>query len=418
MSRIYRIYVDSFQGLSREAWLLSIVMLINRMGSMVLPFLGVYMVDKLGFSLSDSGWVLSAFGVGGLIGSTLGGRLTDKFGAYIVQATSLLLSVPLYCMLPLFTTVEGLALMILVLSIVVEIFRPANSVAITQFAKPENLTRAFSLNRMAINLGFSFGPAMGGLLAAISYNFLFFANATSVFIAFIMYVTFFRKRRNTHFKEAEVIQEAVSVEEKTIIKSKKSNQMRVTRNPYLDFPFVFFCLFCTLFSVCFFQILNSIPLYYKEGLGLSTQSIGLVLGFSGLVIVILEMLVVYIAERRLTVIQTMVIGTLFCVVAFAMIIKLPSLAIVYLSMFFLSMGEILVLPFMSTITAMRSTAESKGRYMGLNGAAIAVAFIISPYMGTHIAQALGFTTLWIATVGLLLVTAVGFYFTIKKLGIR
>jgi len=98
--------------------------------------------------------------------------------------------------------------------------------------------------------------------------------------------------------------------------------------------------------------------------------------------------------------------------------KLPSLAIVYLSMFFLSMGEILVLPFMSTITAMRSTADSKGRYMGLNGAAIAVAFIISPYMGTHIAQALGFTTLWIATVGLLLVTAVGFYFTIKKLGIR
>lgn len=203
MPRIFKIYSQSFSGLSREAWLLSIVMLINRMGSMVLPFLGVYMVDKLGFSLIESGWVLSAFGFGGLIGSFLGGRLTDKFGAYSVQTMSLLLSVPFYCLLPLFTSVGTLALMIFILSIIVEMFRPANSVAITQFANPENITRAFSLNRMAVNLGFSFGPAVGGLLAAISYNFMFYANAASVLIALIVYVSFFKKRKNTHFKNQE-----------------------------------------------------------------------------------------------------------------------------------------------------------------------------------------------------------------------
>src|SRR5690606_35768343 len=84
-------------GLSLESWMLSIVMLINRTGSMVLPFLGVYMIDKLHFTLSDSGLVLACFGIGSVVGSSLGGWLTDKFGEYSVQALSLFLSVPMFC---------------------------------------------------------------------------------------------------------------------------------------------------------------------------------------------------------------------------------------------------------------------------------------------------------------------------------
>lgn len=69
---LLRIYADSFKGLSKEAWMLSIVMLINRSGSMVLPFLGVYMTDQLEFSIKESGIVLSFYGVGSVIGSWLG----------------------------------------------------------------------------------------------------------------------------------------------------------------------------------------------------------------------------------------------------------------------------------------------------------------------------------------------------------
>lgn len=93
---LLRIYADSFKGLSKEAWMLSIVMLINRSGSMVLPFLGVYMTDQLEFSIKESGIVLSFYGVGSVIGSWLGGYITDKFGEYRVQSTSLFLSAPLF----------------------------------------------------------------------------------------------------------------------------------------------------------------------------------------------------------------------------------------------------------------------------------------------------------------------------------
>lgn len=157
---------------------------------MVLPFLGVYMTDHLGFSIKSAGVILSFFGIGSVIGSWFGGMITDKIGEFKVQAFSLLLSVPLFCLIPLFKTEIGLAFIILAQSTVSEAFRPANSVAITHYAKPENLTRTFSLNRMAVNLGFSIGPALGGILAAISYDFLFYCNALSIFCRAHLYFLF------------------------------------------------------------------------------------------------------------------------------------------------------------------------------------------------------------------------------------
>lgn len=65
-------YLAAYQGLSNATWLLALVMFINQIGSMVLPFLGVYMTSILDFSLKNAGIVLSAFGVGSILGSLVG----------------------------------------------------------------------------------------------------------------------------------------------------------------------------------------------------------------------------------------------------------------------------------------------------------------------------------------------------------
>ncbi len=177
MRALIRLYINSYKGLSPAAWLLALVMLINRAGSMVIPFLGIYMSSELGFSKTQIGLVLGCFGLGSVCGSWLGGWLTDKFGNFKVQAWSLILVIPLFLVLPLFRTFEGLAMMIFFLTLVADVFRPANSVSVARYAKPENITRAYSLNRMAVNLGFSIGPALGGFLAKFSYNWIFYGNA-------------------------------------------------------------------------------------------------------------------------------------------------------------------------------------------------------------------------------------------------
>lgn len=369
---------------------------------MVLPFLGVYMTDQLEFSIKESGLVLSFYGVGSVIGSWLGGYFTDKFGEYRVQSTSLFLSAPLFLLIPIFTSVEGMALIILLQSIISETFRPANSVAITKYARPENLTRAFSLNRMAINLGFSIGPALGGILSSVSYELLFITNAVGAVLAGIFYVRFFRKRHKIYQKK---------MKEKPIVKETTEKE----RSPYRDSPFLVYCLLCAIFSVCFFQFFNTIPIFYKEVAHLDQKSIGYILGYSGFIIVVLEMLVVNFADKYLTIAKTLLYGILMCAAAYAMLAINYHISLIMLSISVLSVGEILVLPFMSTITALRSGKTNQGAYMGLNGMTFSISFIITPLLGTSVASDLGFNTLWIGSGVVLAFAGIAMYFVVDWL---
>lgn len=398
--KIFKIYIDSFKGLSAESWMLSIVMLINRSGSMVLPFLGVYMNEKLGFSIENTGIVLSFYGIGSVIGSFTGGYLTDKFGEYRVQSLSLFISAPIFLLIPLFDSIEGMAFIILILSLIGEVFRPANSVAITKYAKPENLTRAFSLNRMAVNLGFSIGPALGGLLSAISYNFLFAVNFVAILAAGFMYVYFFKERNKLYINKLSKIPNVDVVDKKI-------------KSPYADVTFLIFSVFCALYAICFFQFLNTLPLFYKEVVKFDQISIGYILGYSGFLVVVIEMLLVNLADKYLSIAKTLLIGCVFCALGYGVLAFDYSVSTLILSMTVLSIGEILVLPFISTVTAIRSEGGNRGAYMGVNGIAFSLSFIFTPLLGTKIASHYGFDNLWIITGILIIISAFGLWYSTK-----
>jgi len=387
-----KLYVDSFRGLSSESWMLALVMLINRAGSMVLPFLGVYMTDHLGFDLKSTGIVLSCYGFGCVFGSWFGGMITDKVGEFKVQYLSLFLSVPMFCIIPLFQTEISLAIIIFLQSSISECFRPANSVAVTQYAKKENLTRVFSLNRLAMNLGFSIGPALGGILSTISYDFLFYCNALGAFFAGVTYVWFFRKRKK---RNPDGI---------------KSEEGSTDISPYRDSKFLLFAFSCFMFSLCFFQLLNTLTIFYKQEAHLTQQGIGYILAYSGFIIVLLEMLLVQMAEKKFSLHLTLLIGTILCGISFAMLGFYHKIWYLLLAMTFLCVGEIWTLPFMSTATALRSGVNNKGAYMGLLGIGFSLSFIITPFLGSLIAQKFGFKILWIGTGILMVLTAILFYY--------
>ena len=382
--------------------MLSIVMLINRSGSMVLPFLGVYMTDHLKFSLENTGIVLSFYGIGSVLGSWLGGFLTDKFGEYYIQSWSLFLSAPIFIIMPFFSSVDMMALLIFLQSAISDTFRPANSVAITKYARPENLTKAFSLNRMAINLGFSIGPALGGILSGISYNFLFIVNGIGAVTAGIIYVIFFR-RRNKIFREKKKLEPTKPIEK------------TVTKSPYKDYPFLLYSFLCAVFAVCFFQFFNTIPLFYKDVAKLDQSTIGFILGYSGFIIVLLEMPLVSLAERVLKIPQILSIGIIMSGVSYLLLLFGSNIPLLLLSMSILSIAEIWVLPFMSTVTALRAERGNKGAYMGLNGIAFSFSFIFTPFLGTYVVSHFGFDSLWIGSFAILMVTAFLIFWITKKM---
>lgn len=408
MRKIYQIYLDSYRGLSSASWMLAIVMLINRAGSMVFPFLGVYMTKELHFTDEQTGYVLACYGVGSMVGSTLGGWITDKIGNYKLQYLSLLGSAPMFILLPHFTSVISLALMIFCQSTISEMFRPANSVAITKYARPENITRAFSLNRMAVNLGFSIGPAMGGMLAAISYALLFYINAGAAFFAAVVFIYFFKGRK-------ENPKSTISVEEDQDITLGTSRVKAKRQSPYKDGLFLLYSFFCTLYAIAFLQLFSTLPIFYEKVGGLNEFEIGLVLGYSGLLIVMAEMLLVHLAEGHLSTQKSIFYGALIAPLAFGIFLLDHSMVTILISITFLSLSEMLIFPYTSTVTAMRADENSKGAYMGVNGLTFAVGFIISPILGTKIVTYFGYNILWIVMGGLFLIAAFGLNYTVGKM---
>jgi predicted MFS family arabinose efflux permease len=400
MKEFLRLYLDAYRGLSAPAWMLALVMLINRSGAMVIPFLGVYMINHLSFSLEDTGTVLSCFGIGAVAGSFAGGWLTDKVGHFKVQLFSLILTVPMFFLLPELNTVMKLAVGVFMLSLISETFRPANSVSIAYYSKPDNIIRSFSLNRMAMNLGFSIGPALGGFLAAISYTFLFYGNAIAAFLSAILFFIYFRNKKGNEKKASEMVMEEIAVKE---------------RSPYKDVLFMLFSILCSIFTVCFFQLLSTLPLYYRAVYQMTEANIGVILAFSGVVVFLLEMLLVHIAEKRLSPRDIIVLGTLLCGFYFLILKLAHGMWVLYTAMFVLCLAEILAMPFMATITLQRSTIKTRGAYMGINALSVSVAHVFSPFVGTRVAAVYGFPVLWWGTAIVLLLTSIGFFFVMKRM---
>ena len=381
--------------------MLAAVILVNRTGAMVLPFLGIYITNVLGFSLKEAGIILSFYGFGAVIGSAAGGWLTDKFGHFRVQTFSLFMAVPVFILLFYLKGKFILSGGIFLLSLITEIFRPANSVSINTYEKKENITRAFSLNRMALNLGFSIGPALGGFLAAISYKLLFYGNGFTSFMAGIIFYIFFKK---VHRKKKINVHEIAP-----------GKRLQKSDSPWRDKYFIIFCIICCAYSLFFFQLLSTLPLYYKEICKLNDWHVGLLLGFNGIVVFFLEMLLVSVAERRFSTNKIIFTGAIICALSFLVLLAGKGLFVLYLGVFLLSVSEILSMPFIATVAIQRATKEREGSYMGVNGLAFSSAFILSPIIGTFVAAHFGYPALWFTSAISLVLIAVGFHWVCGKM---
>jgi predicted MFS family arabinose efflux permease len=395
MTFLINLYRNAYGGLSTPAWMLALVMFINRSGSMVVPFLSVYLTDSLHFTVEQAGLILTSFGIGAMSGSLLGGWLSDRLSPFVVQVLSLLLGGCLFLVMAHVTTYYLLLTGFFILSLISECLRPANAASVALYARSENVTRSFSLNRMALNLGFSIGPAVGGLLASVSYYWLFVADGFTCIAAGIFFFLYFsRLPRNKSFsaQKASFVKQAV----------------------YQDKIFLMFLLFVTCYAITFFQFFFTLPLYYREVYLLSETQIGLLLGFNGLLVFLFEMIIVHKLENKPYLWQQIVVGTLLCGLSFVLLTIFSAPFILIICMILLTFSEIFAMPFMVTYTVNRAGAHNKGRYLGFYSLAYAAAFILAPYLGTRTISIWGYTSLWWAAGILSVLTALGFYLLMSR----
>ena len=189
-TRIIKLYKNSFAGLNYNSWLLAFVQLVNRAGTMVVPFMSMYMTQKIGVSITKAGFVMACFGMGSIIGSFVGGKLTDRYGFYRIMLVTLFFGGLCFISLSFLQNYWAICLGTFIMSIVNEAFRPASMAAISSYSNPENLTRSGSLVRLSVNLGWAFGAALGGWIASHNYQLLFWVDGvTNILASVLIYFT-------------------------------------------------------------------------------------------------------------------------------------------------------------------------------------------------------------------------------------
>jgi len=375
MKKLYFNYIDSFSGLSKEVWWLALITLINRAGTMVIPFLSLYLTESLDFSLSNVGWTMSAFGLGSVAGSWLGGKLTDKIGYYKVMLFSLFATGFLFIGLQYLTTFSSFCIGIFLVMMVADTFRPAMYVALNTYSKPENKTRSVTLIRLAINLGFSAGPTLAGVIVTfMSYGGLFWVDGVTCILASILLLKTLNPK-------------SVVTEEEVIIENPKS--------AYKDKTFWIFIIAMTLFGIVFAQFFSTIPLFYKEVHQLSELEIGYLLGMNGFIIFVLEMPVVkWLENSKNTESRLILIGAILTGLSIIILTTSTWVGVLIVSMLLVTVGEMIAFPFSNSFAMDRSKRGNKGEYMALYSISFSVAHVFSHNGGMHLIESVGYNNTW------------------------
>ncbi len=371
-------YINNFRGFSREIWILAIVTFINRAGVMVVPFLSKYLKENLHFTYSEVGWIMVGFGVGSVCGSWLGGKLSDKIGFYKIMLFSLFVSGIVLILLQYDKSFWGLVLGLFVLMLIADMFRPAMFVAIGAYAKPEDRTRALTLVRLAINIGFAAGPALGGLvIMKIGYSGLFWIDGLTCIISIVIFGLLVKEKKK--FIDPEI--ETITIAE--------------VNSVFRDKPFWIFLLACFISGVLFFQLFTTIPLYHKEQFNLSEFQTGLLITLNGLMVFFIEMpLVSYIERHKINKLKVCRWGLLFMTISISLLMINFWVGILIIMMIFMTIGEMFIFPFSNSFALSRAPKGHEGRYMAIFTMSFSSAHIFSSKVGLDIVAHFGYRTNW------------------------
>ena len=283
---------------------------------------------------------------------------------------------------------------IFLVMLVADMFRPAMFVALSAYSKPENKTRSVTLIRLAINLGFSAGPAIGGIIiTTLSYSGLFWVDGITCVVAALVLI-------NVLNPKTTKILDSVTTEN--------------PKSAYKDKAFLFFLIAMVLFGIVFLQYFSTMPLYYKDVHHLSEFEIGILLGLNGFLIFVFEMpLIKWLENTRFTKLGLMLFGTILTGLSFIILNLTSWIGVVFIGMLLMTFGEMIVFPFSNAFAIDRSKKGNQGEYMALYSIAFSIAHIFGHNAGLRMIDYSGFEATWYLT-SILAVFCIFLLFSLKK----
>ncbi|MFG2013913.1 MDR family MFS transporter [Actinomadura geliboluensis] len=369
-------------GFPRPFWVLWAGTLLNRLGTMVEPFLGLYLTTMRGLSLAQAGVVMAVLGAGSLGGQIVGGLLADRIGR---RATLTIATVGTGAAMLALGYAQGIAALVaaaLLLGVLLDMYRPAAQAMVADIISPADRPRAFGLLFWAINLGWAVAMVLGGTLAQQGFLWLFWIDAATC-AGFGLLV--WRAIPETRSRETRA--------------GGTGGFLRVLR----DRVMVGYVLVTLVYTFVLMQGMTTMPLAMKED-GLGPQSYGLAIAANGVLIIIVQPLVnAWLARRDHSLV--MVAGFLLVGLGYGLTSLASTVAAYTATILVWTLGEITAASVLQAVVADLAPADLRGRYNGLYGMAWSGGFLLAPLGGTQLLGTGGAAALWLTCAGLALIAA-------------
>jgi predicted MFS family arabinose efflux permease len=369
---------NPYKDIPTNIWLLAIISFINRSGTMVVMFLPIYLTQKLGYDIKVTGFILSLFGLGLILGSYLGGALTDRLGFLIVQTTSLLVGGSLYLLLEFCHSVVSITVDMFLIGLIAAWVRPATSATIAKYTAKKIRSLSYALIYQATNIGSAIGPVIGGMLASYSYIWLFRVEGmVNIFAALVMWLSF----RNRHDK---------------MVGDDEADERLADIAWWKNKPLLVYLFLTFLIGIVFLLFLNIYPLYLREVYLLSPSKIGIVMAANGLAIILFQ---IHLAQflNKFNILRVIGVGGFFICLGYFI---LPFYSGFYYAIFAITVmtfGEMAVLPFSNNFVAMIAPRGCQGKYLGLVQSAFTLPLLLTPTLGAYIYTEFGANSVWYFT---------------------
>jgi MFS family permease len=379
----------ALKDLPHNMWVLFWATLINRSGTMVLPFLALYMTKHFGYTEADAGLVLAVYGAGALITAPAIGKISDKVGSLRIMKTSLFLTGFMFFVYTFISNYYFILGFTFFLAIINEAFRPANLSLISEVVTPAQRRTAFALNRLAINLGMSIGPVVGGLLTLINFSIIFYVDGITSLIAVLFLVT--SKWEKLENQENPGVL-AGSGEPKHLGALKDNN-------------LIFFLFALIPVVMVFFQHMSTMPLFLVHDLGFSAATYGaLTIVNTGLIILIEVPLNNYLStwsdKKNLT------IGAILTAIGFGGMAFAHDIPFLIITIIIWTFGEMIVFPASAAYVSEIAPAKKRGEYMGFYQMSFSISFVAGPWLGSIVLENYGSFSLWIGAFAFCVASAI------------
>jgi MFS family permease len=393
----------TYQEYPSQFWVLVLGVFIDRLGGALLfPFLTLYLTQHFAIGMTQVGVIFGIYSISSVTGSMIGGALTDRLGRKSMLLFGLVMSALSSLIMGFINQLIYVYLVILVVGVLSEVGGPASQALVADLLPDEKRAQGFGIIRVVVNLAVTFGPLIGGLLAARSYLLLFICDAvTSVITAIFV---FYALREPAHMVTEEL---------------EAQPSMAQTFRGYVDVirdtAFLWFMGASILMVLVYMQMNTTLAVFLRDVHGITAQGFGYILSLNAAMVVVFQFAI----TKRITPFRpllVMVAGTLLYALGFAMYGFVSAFGMFLLAMAIITIGEMLVSPVGSAIVARIAPEDMRGRYMAVYGFSWVIPMAFGPLLAGLVMDNFNPALVWYLGGIIGLVAAAAFYFLELRVG--